>query len=129
MDYCWSSRFRSCRRKAEGNRKGDLYGRSADFRTCPCSAGHQCDRQRADLLHRNTPCGTSPRSVLAVLTHKSGMKLCEGSSRDYLGQPADRALQLLQDDRIFYGNQPIAVAVARNLEAACEAAERVRVRV
>ena len=42
--------------------------------------------------------------------------------------PADRALQLLQDDRIFYANQPIAVAVAETLEAAMEAAERVVVR-
>jgi xanthine dehydrogenase YagR molybdenum-binding subunit len=42
--------------------------------------------------------------------------------------PADRALQLLQDDRIYYGNQPIALAVAETLEAAFEAAERVAVR-
>ena len=32
------------------------------------------------------------------------------------GRP--RKLQLLQDDRILYGNQPIAVAVAETLEAA-----------
>ena len=37
-------------------------------------------------------------------------------------------MQLLQDDRIFYGNQPIAIAVAGTLEAAFESAQRVVVR-
>ena len=44
------------------------------------------------------------------------------------GSPADRALQPLQDDRILYGNQPIAIAVAETLEAAFDAADRVAVR-
>jgi CO/xanthine dehydrogenase Mo-binding subunit len=34
---------------------------------------------------------------------------------------------VLQNDRIFYGNQPIAIAVAETLEAAFESADRVSV--
>src|SRR5947207_8423380 len=48
--------------------------------------------------------------TLAVLTHKSGLKLAKDPMQVDPGSPADRALQLLQDDRIFYGNQPIAIA-------------------
>ncbi len=59
---------------------------------------------------------------LAILTHKSGMKLAKDPTTVDPSQPADRALQLLQDERVFYGNQPIAVAVAETLEAASEAA-------
>lgn len=66
--------------------------------------------------------------VLAVLTHKSGLKLAKDPMTVNSSQPADRALQLLQDDRVFYGNQPIAIAVAETFEAASEAAGRVRVR-
>ena len=66
--------------------------------------------------------------TLAVLTHKSGLKLAKDPSQVDPGSPADRSLQLLQDDRIYYGNQPIAIAVAKTLEAAFEAADRVVVR-
>src|SRR5438045_1732475 len=59
--------------------------------------------------------------TLAVLTHKSRLKLAKDPSKVDPGSPADRALQLLQDDRIFYDNQPIAIAVATTLEAAFEA--------
>lgn len=63
--------------------------------------------------------------TLAVLTHKSGLKLAKDPSEVTPGEPADRALQLLQDDRVYYGNQPIAIAVAETLEAAFESADRV----
>ncbi len=66
--------------------------------------------------------------TLAVLTHKSHLKLAKDPGQVDPSSPADRALQLLQDDRIFYGNQPIAVAVGETLESAFEAAERVVVR-
>jgi xanthine dehydrogenase YagR molybdenum-binding subunit len=66
------------------------------------------------------------RGTIAVLTHKSGLKLAKDPMQ--VDSPADRALQLLQDDRIFYGNQPIAIAIAGTLEAAFEAADRVVVR-
>ena len=66
--------------------------------------------------------------VLAVLTHKDRIKLAKDPAAVDPSSPADRALQVLQDDRIFYGNQPIAVAVAETFEAACEAADRIVVR-
>jgi xanthine dehydrogenase YagR molybdenum-binding subunit len=66
--------------------------------------------------------------VLAVLTHKDGIKLAKDPGVVDPSSPADRALQVLQDDRVFYGNQPIAVAVAETFEAACEAADRIVVR-
>src|SRR3954471_23266306 len=66
--------------------------------------------------------------TLAVLTHKSGLKLAKDPTAVDPSSPADRALQLLQDDRIFYGNQPISIAVAETLEAAFEAADLVGVR-
>jgi len=66
--------------------------------------------------------------VLAVLTHKSNLKLAKDPMVVDPGSPADRALQLLQGDRIYYSNQPIAIAVATSLEAARQAASIVRVR-
>ena len=63
--------------------------------------------------------------TLAVLTHKSGLKLAKDPSQVDPGSPADRALQVLQDDRVYYGNQPIAIAVAETLEEAFDAASRI----
>src|ERR1700722_12411274 len=66
--------------------------------------------------------------VLAVLTHQDHLKLAKSPKEIQPGSPADRVLQLLQDDQVYYGNQPIAVAVAETLEAAQESASLVRVR-
>ncbi len=66
--------------------------------------------------------------VLAVLTHKSNLKLAKDPTAVDRSQPADRALQVLQDDRIFYSNQPIGVAVATTFEAAREAAAKIHAR-
>ncbi len=76
----------------------------------------------------DTSAAARVRGVLAVLTHQSGLKLAKDPTQIDPASPADRALQVLQDDRIFYGNQPIAIAVADTLEAALEAADRVVVR-
>ena len=38
--------------------------------------------------------------VLAILTHKDKLKLAKDPTEVAAGSPADRALQLLQDDRI-----------------------------
>jgi len=66
--------------------------------------------------------------VMAVFTHKDKdkLKLAKDPTKVEPSSPADRAIQLLQDDRIFYSNQPIAVAVAETFEAALEAAALVR---
>src|ERR1700733_11395748 len=65
--------------------------------------------------------------VLAIITHKTRIRLAKDPMKVDPGSPADRALQVFQDDRVYYGNQPIAVAVAETLEAAREAAARVKV--
>jgi xanthine dehydrogenase YagR molybdenum-binding subunit len=63
--------------------------------------------------------------AIAILTHQSGLKLAKDPAQVDPGSPADRSLQLLQNDRIFYGNQPLAIAVAETLEAAFDAAGQV----
>ena len=65
--------------------------------------------------------------VLAVLTHKNQIKLAKDPSQVDAGSPADRALQVLQDNRVRYGNQPIGVVVANTFEAARDAAGLVKV--
>ena len=61
--------------------------------------------------------------VLAVLTPDSAPRL---PRREHDGKnPGDRVLQLLQDDQIWYADQPIAVVVADTLEHAQHAAARI----
>jgi len=62
--------------------------------------------------------------VLAVLTPKNALRL-PGKPQ---GEPPDRVVQVLQDDRILYSNQPVAVVVADTLERATHAALLLRVR-
>ena len=64
-------------------------------------------------------------ATLAVLTHRDRMKLAKDPSKVDAASPADRVIQLLQNDEVFYGGQPVAVAIAETFEAACEAADRV----
>jgi len=63
--------------------------------------------------------------VIAVLTPANAMKL-PGGARPADG--GDRVVQVLQDDRILYSNQPVALAVADTFERAFHAAARVQVR-
>jgi len=80
------------------------------------------------ILSIDTRAAEKVLGVLAVLTHKDKLKLAKDPSRLSPSSPADRAIQLLQDDRVLYSNQPIGIAVAESLEAALEAAGRVAVR-
>jgi xanthine dehydrogenase YagR molybdenum-binding subunit len=61
--------------------------------------------------------------VLAVLTHESAPQL--PAAEHSANNPGDRILQLLQDDKIWYADQPIAVVVADTLEHAQHAASLV----
>jgi xanthine dehydrogenase YagR molybdenum-binding subunit len=63
--------------------------------------------------------------VLLVLTHLNAPKL-PGSTKK--AAPVDRVLQLLQDARVLYSGQPVAVVVADSLERAQHAAALVSVR-
>ena len=62
--------------------------------------------------------------VLAIITPRNALRL-PGKPQ---GEPPDRVVQVLQDDRILFSNQPVAVAVADTLERATHAALLVRVR-
>ncbi|MFL5312165.1 MAG: xanthine dehydrogenase family protein molybdopterin-binding subunit [Myxococcales bacterium] len=62
--------------------------------------------------------------VLAIITPRTALRL-PGKPQ---GEPPDRVVQVLQDDRILFSNQPVAVAVADTLERATHAALLVRVR-
>ena len=64
--------------------------------------------------------------VIAVMTHLNASKLPQ-DGKAAANPPAGRVLSLLQDDRIAYGNQPIAVVVAETFEQANGAAALVRV--
>jgi len=64
--------------------------------------------------------------VIAVLSPSTAMKL-PGDVNPADG--GDRVVQALQDDRVLYSNQPVAVAIADTFERALHAAGLVRVRV
>jgi xanthine dehydrogenase YagR molybdenum-binding subunit len=60
--------------------------------------------------------------VLRVITHLNAPRL-PGAAHN---EPGERVLQLLQDARVFYNDQPLAVVVADTLENAQHAASLVR---
>ena len=58
---------------------------------------------------------TASTGVLSVLTHLNALRLPGAKKKAGM---TDRVLQLLQDDQVLYGDQPIAVVVADTLERA-----------
>jgi xanthine dehydrogenase YagR molybdenum-binding subunit len=66
--------------------------------------------------------------VLAVLTHRNAPRLPAGGKAAASRPPEGRVLNLLQDDRVNYNRQPVALVVADTLEHAADAARRVQVR-
>jgi xanthine dehydrogenase YagR molybdenum-binding subunit len=64
--------------------------------------------------------------VVAVISHVNAMRLPQGGKAAEQ-PPAGRVLTLLQDDRVAYGNQPIAVVVAETMEQALGAAALLRI--
>jgi len=65
--------------------------------------------------------------VLLVMTHLNSPKLPNLRDQN-TSQPSGRIIQALQDDVIYYSNQPIGVVVAETFEQACEGAHLVQVR-
>lgn len=80
------------------------------------------------ILSVDTAAAERVTGVLAIMTNRNAPKLAKNPMEIANGAPTDRKLQLLQDDRVYYANQPIAVAIAESLEAAYEAAGLVKVR-
>ncbi|NML14505.1 xanthine dehydrogenase family protein molybdopterin-binding subunit [Azohydromonas caseinilytica] len=66
--------------------------------------------------------------VLHVMTHLNAPRLPEGGQAG-IKPPAGRTLSLLQDDRVHYDGQPIAVVVAETLEASRQGARLLKVEV
>ncbi|MBC7498926.1 MAG: xanthine dehydrogenase family protein molybdopterin-binding subunit [Herminiimonas sp.] len=71
---------------------------------------------------------TAMTGVLQVMTHLNAPKLPAGGKAASNSPPAGRVLNLLQDDRVLYNNQPVALVVADTLEHARAAAQHVRIR-
>jgi xanthine dehydrogenase YagR molybdenum-binding subunit len=65
--------------------------------------------------------------VLLVMTPQNAMRLPKETKDGKVQPPIGRRLTLLQEDDVYYNNQPIAVVVADTLEHARDAAARVRV--
>ena len=68
------------------------------------------------------------RGVITVMTHLNAPRLPSAGKAAAGQPPAGRVLNLLQDDRVHYNNQPVALVVADTLEHAVDAARHVRLR-
>jgi xanthine dehydrogenase YagR molybdenum-binding subunit len=79
---------------------------------------------RGRIVEIDTRAAEREPGVLAIITPRNALRL-PGKPQ---GEPPDRVVQVLQDDRILFSNQPVAVAVADTLERATHAALRVRMR-
>jgi xanthine dehydrogenase YagR molybdenum-binding subunit len=71
----------------------------------------------------DTAAAEAAPGVIRVLTHRNTPKVGKAS-----GMLVTKALTLMQDDRVHYNGQPIALVVADTLERATDAASLVRVR-
>jgi xanthine dehydrogenase YagR molybdenum-binding subunit len=65
--------------------------------------------------------------LLLVMTPQNAMRLPRETKDGKLQPPIGRRLTLLQEDEVYYNNQPIAVVVADTYEHAREAAARLRI--
>ncbi|MGI4814636.1 MAG: xanthine dehydrogenase family protein molybdopterin-binding subunit [Janthinobacterium lividum] len=66
--------------------------------------------------------------VITVMTWRNALRLPQGGHAGANSPPAGRVLSLLQDDRVQYQNEPVAVVVADTFERAVDAAHAVKVR-
>jgi xanthine dehydrogenase YagR molybdenum-binding subunit len=65
--------------------------------------------------------------LLLVMTPQNAMRLPQENKDGKLQPPIGRRLTLLQEDEVYYNNQPIAVVVADTFEHAREAAARLHI--
>lgn len=79
---------------------------------------------RGRIAGMDTSAAERERGVVAVITPGNALRF-PGKTH---GDSPDRVVQVMQDDRILFSNQPIAVVVADTLERAHHAALLVRVR-
>jgi xanthine dehydrogenase YagR molybdenum-binding subunit len=81
---------------------------------------------RGRILRVDTSRASKAPGALLVLTHVNAPRLPE-SGKAAVDPPAGRVLSLLQDDRVEYNGQPIAVVVADTHEHAVAAAALIKV--
>jgi xanthine dehydrogenase YagR molybdenum-binding subunit len=90
----------------------------------------QSEIARGTIEHIDTSDADMLPGVIAVMTPDNTAKLesLEKFEREggKGGRPTGRALSLLQDDRVHYNGQPIAVVVAESIEIAMQAMSLVR---
>jgi xanthine dehydrogenase YagR molybdenum-binding subunit len=79
------------------------------------------------VLHVDDSAAREVPGLLLVMTPQNAMRLPKENKDGKLQPPVGRRLTLLQEDEVYYNNQPIAVVVADTLEHAREAAARLRV--
>lgn len=65
--------------------------------------------------------------VLHVLTHRNAARLPYDPQRGFIDPPSGERLHMLQDERVLYHGQPVALVVAETLEQAWHAATLVKV--
>lgn len=65
--------------------------------------------------------------VILVMNHKNAPRLPAGGRGGAGTPPAGRVMNLLQDDCVYYNNQPVGVVVADTLEHARDAAQHIRI--
>jgi xanthine dehydrogenase YagR molybdenum-binding subunit len=79
---------------------------------------------RGRITSIDTAQASADKGVIAVLTHENAPRLPGAKKKQ---SPVDRVLQLLQDDQVSYGDQPVALVIADTLERAQHAAHLVEV--
>jgi xanthine dehydrogenase YagR molybdenum-binding subunit len=82
---------------------------------------------RGTITSIDTKAAERVPGVLLVMTHLNSPKLPSLQTQKSTS-PTSRVLQLLQDNRVFYRNQPIAMVIAERSEDAKEAAHLIKVR-
>jgi xanthine dehydrogenase YagR molybdenum-binding subunit len=66
--------------------------------------------------------------VLAVITDRNAPRLAYGEHKSYIDPAIGERLHVLQDDRVRFHGQPVAVVVADSLDRAERAAAAIRIR-
>ena len=78
------------------------------------------------VAHLDAAAAERAPGVVAVISHVNAIRLPQAGNAA-VDPPTGRVLSLLQDDRVAYDNQPIALVVAESVEQAAGAAALVRV--
>ena len=81
---------------------------------------------KGSVVSMDTSLSLVSPGILAVLTPMNAPRLPQPSDKE-AKTPTSRKVQVLQDNRVYYSNQPIGVVVAETLEQAQHAAELVKV--